>query len=170
MPKAKVPGYLLHKPTGQARVRINGKDHWLGKYGSPESHDRYSSLILEWQQAAKEAPSGVTFGQLSQMYRKHAERHYRKNGKETSEVGLIRYSLKRMNKVARSLLLSDISPRHLKQARDFMVREGLPRETINRFVQRIRRCVKEPSVPKVGSGNELLLGSTRCNPIGCCRL
>jgi integrase len=42
-----IPAYVHHKATGQARVRINGKDYYLGKYGSPESHDRYDELIAE---------------------------------------------------------------------------------------------------------------------------
>ena len=29
LPKKKLPSYLLHKPTGQARVRIAGKDYYL---------------------------------------------------------------------------------------------------------------------------------------------
>lgn len=29
--KKKLPSYLLHKPTGQACVRINGRDHYLGE-------------------------------------------------------------------------------------------------------------------------------------------
>lgn len=32
----KVPGYLLHKKSWQARVRLNGVDHYLGPYGSNE--------------------------------------------------------------------------------------------------------------------------------------
>jgi integrase len=43
----RIPAYVHHKPTGQARVRINGKDHYLGKFGSPESHERYDELIAE---------------------------------------------------------------------------------------------------------------------------
>ena len=30
----KLPGYLHHKGTGQARVRLDGVDHYLGQYGS----------------------------------------------------------------------------------------------------------------------------------------
>jgi len=33
----RVPAYRLHKPSGQARVIINRKHHYLGNYGSPES-------------------------------------------------------------------------------------------------------------------------------------
>ena len=47
MKSRRIPAYTHHKPTGQARVRINGKSFYLGKYGSPESHDRYDALIAE---------------------------------------------------------------------------------------------------------------------------
>jgi hypothetical protein len=37
MPRRKgIPAYSLHKPSGQARVRIEGRDHYLGPYDSPE--------------------------------------------------------------------------------------------------------------------------------------
>lgn len=39
------PAYRLHKPSGQAVVRLNAKDHYLGKFGTPESHALYDQLI-----------------------------------------------------------------------------------------------------------------------------
>ncbi|MFM7867759.1 MAG: hypothetical protein ACKPHU_26390 [Planctomycetaceae bacterium] len=42
------PSYLLHQPTGQARVRINGKDYYLGEYGSEESRVRYGEIIAKY--------------------------------------------------------------------------------------------------------------------------
>ena len=48
MPAKRKPAYGLHKPSGQARVRIDGEDHYLGVYGTPESRDRYDDLIAEW--------------------------------------------------------------------------------------------------------------------------
>lgn len=49
MPRKKnvLPSYLLHKTSGQARVRINGRDHLLGPFGSEESRIKYSKLIAE---------------------------------------------------------------------------------------------------------------------------
>ena len=35
----KAPSYRLHKPTGQAVVRIDGRDFYLGKYGTEARHE-----------------------------------------------------------------------------------------------------------------------------------
>ena len=49
MPKRQSkPGYWHHKPSGQAYVRIDRKDIYLGAYGSSESRSRYAELIEEW--------------------------------------------------------------------------------------------------------------------------
>jgi Helix-turn-helix len=38
MPRTKgIPAYGPHKPIGQARVRIDGKDYYLGPHGSEEA-------------------------------------------------------------------------------------------------------------------------------------
>ncbi len=41
----KPPKYSLHTATGQAKVRIDGEDHYLGPYGSEESKKLYDELI-----------------------------------------------------------------------------------------------------------------------------
>jgi hypothetical protein len=49
MPKPlKKPALVHHRPTGQARVRIDGRDHYLGRYGSQETLDAYDDLIRDW--------------------------------------------------------------------------------------------------------------------------
>jgi integrase len=142
MSKRAVPKYGHHKPSGQARVRINGKDHWLGKYGSPQSYKKYAALIYKWEQESDVPPTQVTFAQMSLLYSQYAASHYMKNGKQTSEVGLIKKALKWMNQVCRDVSLADIRPRHLKESRRRMVESGLARTTVNKFIQRIRRAVK----------------------------
>lgn len=43
----KSPCYVLHKPSGQAVVRIKGRDYYLGPYGSPGSKEKYHRLVAE---------------------------------------------------------------------------------------------------------------------------
>ncbi len=42
----RIPSYLQH-PSGQGRVRIDGKDYYCGKYGTDEAHARYEQYIEE---------------------------------------------------------------------------------------------------------------------------
>lgn len=43
-----IPAYSLHRSSGQAIVRISGRDHYLGPHNSPESREKYDRLIAEW--------------------------------------------------------------------------------------------------------------------------
>jgi len=44
------PKYRLHRASGQAIVTIQGKDRYLGRYGSKSSKAEYDRLIAEWLQ------------------------------------------------------------------------------------------------------------------------
>ena len=46
--RPRTPKYRHYKPKDLAVVRIDGKDQYLGKYGSPESHEKYRRLVAEW--------------------------------------------------------------------------------------------------------------------------
>src|SRR6266487_352308 len=47
------PSYRRHKARNCAVVTIDGRNHYLGRYGSPESHQEYSRLLAEWQRRGK---------------------------------------------------------------------------------------------------------------------
>ncbi len=75
---SRTPKYSLHKATGQARVRMSGKDHYLGEYGSPESRDAYDELILAWRRLNDlTGKHSTTVGQLCLAFQEHAEKFYR---------------------------------------------------------------------------------------------
>lgn len=42
------PKYRHHRSSGQAYVVINGKDVWLGTYGSKGSRNKYHAVLSEW--------------------------------------------------------------------------------------------------------------------------
>jgi hypothetical protein len=52
----KLPSYRLHRPSGRAVVTLNGKNHYLGDWSSPESRAEYDRLIGEWLAAGRGRP------------------------------------------------------------------------------------------------------------------
>tara|TARA_R110002049_G_scaffold305056_1_gene500975 strand:+ start:9914 stop:10165 length:252 start_codon:yes stop_codon:yes gene_type:complete len=45
--KGATPSYRLHRASGNAVVTVDGRDHYLGKYDTPESLEKYARLIAE---------------------------------------------------------------------------------------------------------------------------
>lgn len=139
--RSKPPKYARHS-SGQARVRIDGEVHYLGPYGSKKSHQRYAKLIAEWRAGLDEPPRDITVGHLTVLYLEHCKVHYRKHGQPTSEVQANRDVMKRLNKLFRSALAGEFTPRQLKKLRDSMIGERLARSTINSSIGRVRRMFR----------------------------
>ena len=99
-PKNPAPSYLLHKKSGQARVRLkNGsryRDVYLGEYGSPESFDKYRQVVADYlgnhgQDAVEPeaispvGPGDWSVAELALHYDDFASSHYVKNGEKTND-------------------------------------------------------------------------------------
>ena len=41
----RIPKYRHYKPKNLAVVRINGKDHYLGRHNTPKSKEEYARLV-----------------------------------------------------------------------------------------------------------------------------
>jgi len=90
MPKLihRVPTYRLHLASGQAVVTLDGRDVYLGPFGSRESREAYDRQLAEWLahsrwQPAANQPNGVsdlTIDELFLQFWAHAEKYYVKNG------------------------------------------------------------------------------------------
>ena len=63
-----VPSYRLHKPSGQARVIIDGEHIYLGPYGSPESHEKYARLIAERAVTTRTAKPRGRVGPMARLH------------------------------------------------------------------------------------------------------
>jgi hypothetical protein len=91
-PTWRTPFYCLHRASGQAVVRIDGKDHYLGKYDTPNSRAEYDRLIAEWLGNSRSLPSssmvaGLSVNEIILVFWRHAEQHYRAaDGTPTSEA------------------------------------------------------------------------------------
>ena len=56
MPRRILPGYLKHKPSGQAYCLINNRFIYLGKYGSKASRQQYEEVIAEYLNNGRKLP------------------------------------------------------------------------------------------------------------------
>src|SRR5256885_130066 len=94
------PGYCHHKGSGQAVVRLDGKDHYLGKFDSEESRQEYDRLIAEWLAAGRRLPEtrtgdGLTVNGLILAYWRWAEKNYRDgDGTPTRELDNLKDALR----------------------------------------------------------------------------
>lgn len=77
----RIPSYQHHKATGQARVRIAGKDHYLGRYGSPESHERYDEIIAQFLET--EPGTSTTLSALLAVFWAECKKRYGGKGRGT---------------------------------------------------------------------------------------
>src|SRR5262245_24574717 len=146
--KKHTPAYCLHKATGQAVVRIDGRDYYLGKHGSPESHTRYDQLIAEWYANARTLPAsaqsgGLSVAELLLRYWRWAEDYYRgEDGSPTRELENLKDALRPLRRLYGHTPAADFGPVALRAIQDDLVTRGLSRNVINYRTNRVRRVFK----------------------------
>ena len=153
-PQRRIPAYRRHKPSGLAVVRIHGKDFYLGKYDSPESHREYERLIAHWlagrgqphvpgQGAHQAAPHAeLTINELLLAYWGHAEGYYVKNGRPTGELANMRDAMRPLAALYGQTQVADFGPGGLKTTRQAMIDADLCRTVVNARINRIRRIFR----------------------------
>lgn len=134
------PSLRLHKPSKQAVVTIDGKDHYLGPWGSRRAKVEYERLIAEW--TANGGISGgtnraVTVAELVLAYRKFAATYYAPPSREAAQIRLAMRPL--VGKYGHTLA-RDFGPLALKAVRQIWIEGGLARRYINQRVGRIVRA------------------------------
>lgn len=147
MVRRRIPKLCRHRASGQAVVRLGGRDHYLGRWKSPEAEAAYHRLIAEHLASgpavvAAEEPRLETVAELLAAFLGYAEATYRKGAGVTSEVGAVRAAAQYAARLYADLPLEEFGPRALRAVRQTMIAEGLARTTINAQVGRLRRIVR----------------------------
>lgn len=97
MPR-KVPSYRCYKPKNLGLVVINGKQHYLGPYGTAASLAEHHRLIQKSLTSSLTPAPGkaeTLIGELILAFWEHAEKHYRSpDGKPTGELDNFRDALR----------------------------------------------------------------------------
>jgi hypothetical protein len=137
-----VPSYRHHKPTGQAFVELNGKRHYLGRFGAAGSRAEYKRMIAEWEARGRRPlvePFDLTVVELLERFLDHAECYYRSHdGSPTSEVACFRSIIPILVELYGDTMATEFGPRQLKATRDRMIARGWTRNTINKSCSRVR--------------------------------
>jgi integrase len=150
-PSSRVPKYRLHKPKGLGVVRLNGRDIYLGKHGTPESHAEYRRVIAEWLASGTVAtpakddaiPSQrCSVNELALAYLTFAKSYYVKNGRPTGEIHNLKDAVRPLVLTHGAVSVNEFGPLGLKAVRQSMIDAGLSRGVINSRINRIRRVFK----------------------------
>lgn len=144
---ASAPKYRRHKASGQAIVSIQGKDHYLGPYGTKGSKVEYDRLIGEWLAAGRPAavvapPNEVTVMEVASAFLKHAKRYYVKNGESTGTAENFLSVLAILRKLYGHTRAADFGPLSLKSLQAAMVKDGKSRRYINDCIFRVRQVFR----------------------------
>lgn len=150
--KNKLPSYCLHKASGQAVVWFDGREHYLGKYGSPESHSAYRRLTAEWaatngpvptpQAAPEEIRADLRVSELLVAYLDFAESYYVKNGRPTGEFRNMKDAIRPLQELYETILVWEFGPAALRTVREQMIAANLSRKVVNARINRVRRIIK----------------------------
>jgi hypothetical protein len=146
---SRTPSYRLHKPSGQAVVTLDGRDIYLGQYGSPRSRAEFDRLLAEWLSNGRRLPvpdspsrSDFSVNELSLAYLAFADGYYTKRGKPTTEPKSIRQTIRPLRQLYGHTLAREFGPLQLKAVRQAMVDAGLCRNEVNKRTGRIVRLFK----------------------------
>jgi integrase len=128
---------------------MDGRDFYLGKFGSPESRAEYDRLLAEWlangrrlPRVSSGQPADTTVNKLILAYLHHADGYYVKNGRPTTEPVSIRLALRPLRRLYGDTLARDIGPLALKAVRQAMIESGLCRSEVNKRVRHVVRAFK----------------------------
>jgi len=162
----KTPDYHPVRPqmrphsSGQARVTLSGKTHYLGRYGSIEAHEKYTDLVRAWErngrkplepvktvahlETEKAAPTKSVREAFAE-YETYLDEtgRYRKNGKPTSERSMLKLAISELVEVCGDCPVVDLDEAMLIAYRDRLERRPrITRKGINRKLQMVKRGLK----------------------------
>lgn len=170
----RLPSLRLHRPSGQAVVRLvnrdgQRRDYYLGKHGSRESQERYQQLLARWIDGDRTLPSTTetdgrtsvrTLQELTQAYLDWARTYYlQSDGKPSGEVANLERACHLLNLHSGARSPREFSPNRFRAFRDGLIeprpsRGGQLRQLSRSYINDIARRIK--AVFKWGASRELI--------------
>ncbi len=146
----RLPQPTHHKPSGQVRVRLQGKDHYFGRWDDEDSHSRALEFIGCYLANGRQLPAEDSKSNdlevddlLATYWERRVEGYYvHPDDRPTSEPACIRSALRPLHELFGSKRVSEFTPQDLDLVRRKMLSEHLARTTINGYINRIRRVFR----------------------------
>lgn len=142
----RIPKYRKHKPSGRAVVTLDGKDHYLGKYGTAASEKNYRRLISEYVANDCRLPSAgeTTMVELMAAYLNWAKSHYKQQpgGKKSSDLHMVKALIRLIRPNYAEVRCSEFSARSAKALMQQMEEDGQSRGYINRQLSRLKHMLR----------------------------
>jgi integrase len=137
----RIPSLRHHKPSKQAVVTLNGRDHYCGPWGSKQAKAEYQRLAGEWLASGGTLRvtdrDAITVAELVLAYRKFASTYYAAPSTEGTQI---RLAMRPVAERYGHTFARDFGPLSLKAIREVWIEAGLARKYINQRVGRIVRA------------------------------
>ena len=131
-------------------ARTGGQHIYLGKFNSPESHQRYARLLAELMQPVTHVESVpntdrntlLLVSEVLVQYLDFAEDYYAIDGNPGKEFRAMVDAVSPLNELYGVSLADEFGPLKLKTLRQHLIDRGLCRTEINKRIGRINRVFK----------------------------
>ena len=150
-----MPTLRHHKHTHRAVVTIEGRDVYLGRWGSPNAEREYHRVLAEYLSTGRvpqpgssyhttNGRSGLTVSKLIADFRVYASRTMNAN----TIKGSIDPAMRRLDRTYGHVVVTDFEPPALRTLQQSMLRETsrggrtLSRNYVNRLTSRIKGLFK----------------------------
>jgi integrase len=135
------PHMSHHKASGQAIVRLSGKDFYLGPWGSKAARVEYDRVVSEWLAAGRQLPHAPTVAQIIAAFWDFAQKYYRRpDGSTTTEIDNYRQAFRPLRRLYGRIPAADFGPLALKAVREKMIESGWARSNINKQISRLKHA------------------------------
>lgn len=151
-PRSSIPKLCHHRASGQAKVRLNGHDRYLGRWGSKEARQAYARLVSEIavgghsaiSVAAQSMPIATQFPWPNCVMRgwKTLEKTYTFNGKPTSVIGRFKTPIRVLRELYGLTQAAAFGPLALEVVRNEFVKLGMSRGICNAYCGNVRRIFR----------------------------
>jgi hypothetical protein len=141
---SRIPKLRKHKPSKQAVVTLNGRDIYLGKYGTHDSRELYRKLIAEYLASnGQEVPPDLRHAkQVPNITVLDAADRYLTRSCSKVEKAHVRGMLKCLLKLYENEKCAAIGPVALREVRRVMIAKGWSRSYFNNQIARVKRMFK----------------------------